>query len=169
MYALATPPTSHSHKDCALPPTAGHWGLSPCSSSCISILHLSIVQAGTEGLAHTLKVFFTVLHCERCLMPLQGPTVDLLQRQWVLWIVWVLLMGEGMVVVCGLGRLVAVVLLLLLLLLSLLCFLFATGPLLVLSRYNSSLHRPLFEALMETCPCPYPWISVSAARPLRVS
>ena len=78
-------------------------------------------------------------------MPLQCPTVDLLQGQWMLWIVWVLLMGVGMVVVCGLGWLVAVVLLLLL---SLLCFLFATGPLLVLDRYYSSLHRPLFKTLM---------------------
>lgn len=78
---------------------------------------------------------------------------------------WVLLMGVGMVVVCGVGWLVAMVLLVLLL--SLLCLLFATGPLLVLDWYHSSLHRPLFKTLMQTCP--YPWISVSATGPLRVS
>lgn len=67
----------------------------------------------------------------------------------MLWIVWVLLMGVGMMVVCGLGWLVAMVLLvLLLLLLSLLCFLFAIGPLLVLDRSHSSLHRTLFKTLM---------------------
>lgn len=77
-------------------------------------------------------------------MPLQCPTVDLLQGQWMLWIVWVLLMSVGMVVVCGLRWLVTVVLLLL----SLLCLLFATGPLFVLDRYNSSLHRSLFKAFM---------------------
>lgn len=64
----------------------------------------------------------------------------------MLWIVWVLLMGVGMVVVCGLGQLVGVVLLVLLL--SLLRLLFATGPLLVLDGYHSSLHRPLFKTLM---------------------
>lgn len=78
-------------------------------------------------------------------MPLQCPTVDLLQGQWMLWIVWVLLMGVGMVVVCGLGWLVTVVLLLLL---SLLCLLFATGPLFVLDRYYSSFHGSLFKTLM---------------------
>lgn len=82
----------------------------------------------------------------------------------MLWIVWVLLMGVGMVVVCGLGWLVGVVLLVLLL--SLLCLLLAAGPLLVLDRYHSSLHRRLFKTLMQTCP--YPWISVSAAGPLGV-
>lgn len=65
----------------------------------------------------------------------------------MLWIVWVLLMRVGMVVVCGLGWLVAVVLLVLLLL-SLLCLLFATGPLLVLDRYHASLHRAFFKTLM---------------------
>lgn len=99
-------------------------------------------------------------------MPLQGPTVDLFQGQGVLWIVRVMLMGVGVVVMSGLGRLVAVVLLLLLLL-SLLSLLFATGPLLVLDRYHSSFHRPLFKTFMYACP--YPWISVSAAGPLRVS
>ena len=60
-----------------------------------------------------------------------------------MWIVWVLLMGVGMVVVCRLGRRVAVVLLVMLLL-SLFCFLFATGPLLVLDGSHSSLHRTFF-------------------------
>lgn len=145
--ALAAPSTSHYPKDCDLPSIAGDGGLSPCSSSCITILHLPIVQAGTEGLAHTLRVILAVLHRERSLVPLQGPTVDLLQGQWVLWIVWVLLVGVGMVVVCGLGWLVTVVLLLLLLL-SLLCLMFASRPLLVLDRYHSSLDRPLFKTLM---------------------
>lgn len=80
MSALAAPPTPNTPKGCALPPTAGHGSLSPRSSSCISILHLAIVQAGTEGLAHT-GVFLAVLHRKRCLVPLQGPTVDLLQGQ----------------------------------------------------------------------------------------
>lgn len=97
-------------------------------------------------------------------MPLQGPTVDLLQGQGVLWIVRVMLMGVGVVVMSGLGWLVAVVLLLLL---SLFSLLFATGPLLVFDRYHSSLHRPLFKTLMYACP--NSWISVSAAGPLRVS
>lgn len=145
MSNLGAPATPHSPKCCALSTTAGHGGLSPCPSSCISILHLAIVQAGTEGFAHTLRVFLAVLHCKWCLVPLQGPTVNLLQGQWVLWIVWVLLMGMGMMVVCGLGWLLAVVLLVLL---SLLCLLFATGPLLVLDRYHSSLHRTLFKTLM---------------------
>lgn len=83
----------------------------------------------------------------------------------MLWVVRMLLMGVGMVVVCGLGRLVAVVLLVLLL--SLLCVLFATGSLLVLDGYHSSLHRAFFKTLVQTCP--YPWISVSAAGPLGVS
>lgn len=80
-----------------------------------------------------------------------------------------LLMGVGMVVVCGLGWLVRVVLLMVVMvvLLSLFCFLFATGPLLVLDRSHSSLHRAIFETFMQSCP--YPWISVSAAGPLRVS
>lgn len=76
-------------------------------------------------------------------MPLQGPTVDLLQGQRVLGIVRVLLMGVGMVVMCGLGWVVAVVLLL-----SFFCLLFATGPLLVLGSHHSSLHRPLLKTLM---------------------
>lgn len=65
----------------------------------------------------------------------------------MLWIVWVLLMGVGMVVVCGLGWLVTMVLLVLLLL-SLFCFLFAAGPLLVLDRSHSSLYRTIFKTLM---------------------
>jgi len=79
MFTLAAPSTHHDPKGCALPPTAGHGVLSPCSSSCISVLHLAIVQAGTEGLAHTLRVLLAVLHGEGGLVPLQGPTVDLLK------------------------------------------------------------------------------------------
>lgn len=167
MSVLAAPPTTHSPKGCVLTATAGHGHLSPCSSSWISILHLAIVQTGTEGLAHTLRVLFTV-HRERRLMPLQGPAVYLLQGQRVLRIVRVLLMSVRMVVVCWLGWLVSVVLLLLLLLLlSFLSLLFTTGSLLVLDIYHSSFHRPLFKTLMYACA--YPLISVSAAGPLSVS
>lgn len=78
-------------------------------------------------------------------MPLQGATVDLFQGQRVLWVVRVLLMGMGMVMVCGLGWLVVVVLLLLL---SLFSVMLATGSLLVFDGYHSSIHRPLFKTLM---------------------
>jgi len=64
MSALAAAPTSHAPKGCALPATAGHGDLGPRCSSCISILHLAIVQAGTEGFAHTLRVLLVVFHCE---------------------------------------------------------------------------------------------------------
>lgn len=74
-------------------------------------------------------------------MPLQSPTVDLLQGKRMLRIVRVLLMAVGMVMVCGLGRLVVMMLLLLL---SLLHFLFAAGPLFVLDRDHSPFHRSLF-------------------------
>lgn len=97
-------------------------------------------------------------------MSLQRPAIYLLQGQWVLRIVWVLLMSVRMVVVCWLGWLVAVVLLLLL---SFLSLLLPTGSLLVLDIYHSSFHRPLFKTLMH--PCAYPWISVSAAGHLSVS
>lgn len=79
MSTLAAPPTPHTPEGRALPPTAGHGRLCPCSSYCISVLHLAIVQAGTEGLAHTLRVFLAVLHREGRFVPLQGSTVDLLK------------------------------------------------------------------------------------------
>lgn len=78
------------------------------------------------------------------------------------------LMGVQMVLVCGLGGWVAVVLLvLLLLLLSLLCFVFATGPFLVLDMSHSSLNRTLLKTFVKTWS--YPRVSVSATGPLRVS
>lgn len=150
MSALAVPSTPHGPEACGLSSTAGHGGLCPCSSSCVSVLHLAVVQACTEGLAHALRVFLIVFHGERGLVPLQGPAIDLLQGQRVLGVVRVLLMGVGMVVVCGLHWLVAVVLLLvlLLLLLSLLRLLFAAGPLLVFDGHHSPLHRAFFETLV---------------------
>lgn len=75
------------------------------------------------------------------------------------------LMGVRVVLVCGLGRGVAVVLLVLLL--SLLCFVFATGPFLVFDMSHSSLNRTIFKTLVKTCS--YPRVSVSATGPLRMS
>lgn len=79
MPALAAPPTPHRPKGGALSPTARHGSFGPRSSPRVAILHLAIVQAGTEGLAHALRVLFAVLHREQRLVSLQGSTVDLLQ------------------------------------------------------------------------------------------
>lgn len=163
MSSLAAPPTPHSLKDRALPTTAGHGDLR--SGSCIAILHFAIMQACAEGFPHILRVLLAVLHGERGLVPLHGPTVDVLQGQRVLWIVRVLLMSVRRVVMGGLACRVAVVLLLLLLL-SFLSLLFVAGPLLVLDGGHSPLHRALLKTLKYTCP--YCWISVSTAGPLRV-
>lgn len=66
-------------------------------------------------------------------MPLQRPTVDLLQGQWVLLVLWMLLMWVGMMVVCGRSQMVTVMLLLL----SVLRVMLATGPLLLFALYHS--------------------------------
>lgn len=68
-------------------------------------------------------------------MPLQRPTVDLLQGQWVLLVLRVLLMRVGMMVVRGRGQMVTVMLLLLL---SVLRVVLATGPLLLFALDHSS-------------------------------
>lgn len=70
-------------------------------------------------------------------MSFQRPTVDLFQGQWVLLVLWVLLMWMGMmVVVCGWSQMVTVMLLLLL---SVLRVMFATRPLLLFTRYHPSI------------------------------
>lgn len=76
-------------------------------------------------------------------MSFKRSAVDLLQGQWVLLILWVLLMWVGMVVMCGRSQMVTVMLLLL----SVFSVMFATGPLLLFAREHSPL-RALFETLL---------------------
>lgn len=66
-------------------------------------------------------------------MSFQRPTVDLLQGQWVLLVLWMLLMWVGMMVVCGRSQMVTVMLLLL----SVLRVMLATGPLLLFAWDHS--------------------------------
>lgn len=93
MPAVATPPTPHWAKHRALPSTGGHGSFTPCSRSGIPVLHLAIVQAGAEGLAHALRVVLAIFHCKRGFVPLHPPATDLLQGQGVLGVERVVLMG----------------------------------------------------------------------------